>query len=131
MRGTLHLLAAGDASAYLSLLAAARLWERAAWRRAFATAEQMAAIAEAATAALNGVALTREELAAEIITLTGDPSLGEKLSSGWGAVLKPEQSPWARVLIGVPGFVSRRDRCPLWRGRVAVWNALLACRRLQ
>ena len=59
LRGTLHLLAADDAGAYLSLLAAARTWEKPAWQREFATTGQMAAIAEAAAAALDGAVLTR------------------------------------------------------------------------
>lgn len=88
-RGTLHLLAADDAACYLSLMAATRIWEKGAWQRAFATAEQMAKIAEAAAAALDGAVLTREELVAEIVARTGDTTLAEPLGSGWGAVLKP------------------------------------------
>src|SRR5687767_2760258 len=48
MRGTLHLLAAQDAPAYLSLLATTKSWERPIWQRGFVTTEQLAAIAEAA-----------------------------------------------------------------------------------
>ncbi|MBJ7602633.1 MAG: AlkZ family DNA glycosylase [Candidatus Dormibacteraeota bacterium] len=89
MRGTLHVLPADDAAAYLSLLAATKAWESAAWQRAFVDLEQLAAITQAACAALDGKVLNREELTAEIVNRTGDPSLGEQLSSGWGAVLKP------------------------------------------
>ncbi len=89
MRGTLHVLAAADAAAYLSLLAATKAWESGAWQRAFVDAKQLAQITEAACAALAGKVLSREELTAEIVKRTGDPALGEQLSSGWGAVLKP------------------------------------------
>ncbi|MDQ6636363.1 MAG: winged helix DNA-binding domain-containing protein [Candidatus Dormibacteraeota bacterium] len=89
MRGTLHVLPAEDAAAYLSLLAATKAWESAAWQRAFVDLAQLARITEAACAALDGTVLSREELTAEIVNRTGDPSLGEQLSSGWGAVLKP------------------------------------------
>ncbi len=88
-RGTLHLLVVDDAAAYLSLLAAARTWEKGAWQRAFATAEQLGKIAEAVVELLDGAELTREELTAAIIERTGDATVGEQLSSGWGAVLKP------------------------------------------
>lgn len=119
-RGTLHLLAAEDAGAYLSLLAAARPWERGVWQREFATAAQMAAIAEAATGALDGAVLTREQLAAEILARTGDQSLREKLSSGWGAVLKPLA--WQGLLCNGPSqgnrvtFTSPATWLPGWKG---------------
>lgn len=120
MRGTLHLLAAEDAGAYLSLLAAARPWERGAWQREFVTADQMAAIAEAAIGALDGVVLTREQLAAEILTRIGDQSLGKKLSSGWGAVLKPLA--WQGLLCNAASqgnrvtFTSPASWLPGWKG---------------
>ncbi len=119
-RGTLHLLAAEDAGAYLSLLATARSWEKPAWQREFATAEQMAAIADAATAALDGAVLTREVLAGEIIARTGDASLGEKLISGWGAVLKPLA--WQGLLCNGTSqgnrvtFTSPATWLPGWKG---------------
>jgi len=89
MRGTLHLLAADEAAAYLSLLAAAKTWQKGAWQRTFATAEQLAAITEATCAALDGRVLTRDDLVAEVLERTGDETLSEPLRSGWGAVLKP------------------------------------------
>lgn len=120
MRGTLHLLAADDAGSYLSLLAAARPWERTAWQREFATAAQMAAIAEAATAALDGAVLTREQLGAEILARTGDHSVAEKLRSGWGAVLKPLA--WQGLLCNATShgdrvtFTSPATWLPSWKG---------------
>jgi hypothetical protein len=89
MRGTLHVLASDEAGAYLSLLAAARTWERRTWQRTFLVPQQMAAIAEAAAEALDGAVLTREELADAIVARTGDPSLADHLRSSWGAALKP------------------------------------------
>ncbi len=119
-RGTLHLLAADDAAAYLSLLAAARTWEKSAWQRTFATAEQMAKIAEAVVEVLDGVELTREELGTAIIERTGDPSLGTELGSGWGAVLKPLA--WQGLLCnglnrdGRVTFTSPSSWLPGWEG---------------
>jgi hypothetical protein len=89
MRGTLHLLTAADAAACLSLVGAARTWEKGSWQKTFATTAQIEAIAEVTRAALHGRTLTRPELSAEILRHTGDDSLAEPLGSGWGAVLKP------------------------------------------
>ena len=90
MRGTLHLLPPAEAGAYLSLLAAARPWERPSWQRAFgAGPAELAAIADAAAEALDGRVLSRAELAAEIVARTGRPALRAQLESGWGALLKP------------------------------------------
>lgn len=98
MRGTLHLLPADEAAAYLEMSGAHRIWERGAWQRRYlATPADLEAMAEAATEALSGgAALTREELVAEIIERTGSGHLEEVLSSGWGMVLKPLA--WWRVL---------------------------------
>ncbi|TCK24477.1 DNA glycosylase AlkZ-like family protein [Pseudonocardia endophytica] len=89
MRGTLHLLRPADAAAFLPLIASARSWLTPPWQREFATAGQMDAIAEAVSAVLPGAELTREELASAVVEHSGDASLGEKLTSGWGALLKP------------------------------------------
>ena len=90
MRGTLHLLPPAEAGAYLSLVAAARSWERPAWRRAFGVGPaELHAMAEAVTQALDGRVLTREELVEEIVSRTGNAGLREQLRSGWGALLKP------------------------------------------
>jgi len=89
MRGTLHLLHPADAGAYLSLLAAARTWEKGAWQRNFITTKQIAALADAVWEALEGAVLTREELTAAVVERTSDAGLVEHLTSGWSAVLKP------------------------------------------
>jgi winged helix DNA-binding protein len=120
MRGTLHLLPAGSAPAYLALIAAARTWERGPWQRTFATAGQMAALTEVAREVLDGVVLTREELSAEIIRRTRDDSLAEHLTSGWGALFKPVA--WQGYLINGPAdgnrvtFTSPETWVPGWAG---------------
>ena len=120
MRGTLHLLPADSAPAYLALIAAARTWERGPWQRTFATAEQMAALTEVAREVLDGAVLSREELSAEIIRRTRDDSLAEHLASGWGALFKPVA--WQGHLINGPvdgnrvTFTSPRTWVPGWAG---------------
>ncbi|MBA9004362.1 winged helix DNA-binding domain-containing protein [Thermomonospora cellulosilytica] len=91
MRGTLHLLPADEAPAYLALCATVRNWEKASWQKNFGpTPAELEAIAEAATDALaGGACLTREELTAEIVERTSSEHLAEALGSGWGALLKP------------------------------------------
>ncbi|MEV0900668.1 winged helix DNA-binding domain-containing protein [Actinoplanes sp. NPDC049802] len=105
MRGTLHLLTAGDVADFLSLLAAARTWEKGSWQRTFATTGQITAIAAAVGEILPGRVLTREQLAGEILERTGDASLTGPLSSGWGAVLKPLA--WQGLLCHGPGDRNR------------------------
>jgi Winged helix DNA-binding domain len=103
MRGTLHLLPVDEAAAYLELSAAHRNWERASWQKAFgATPGDLEAMASAASEALAGdVALTREELTAEIVGRTGSAHLAEVLGSGWGTLLKP-LAWWGVLCFGPP-----------------------------
>lgn len=105
VRGTLHLLAPALAPAFLALLAATRTWEKPAWQRAFLPADRLAALTDAAAAALDGRVLTREQLTAEVVRRTGDPGLAEALGSGWGAVLKPLA--WQGLLCHGPAEGSR------------------------
>jgi hypothetical protein len=121
MRGTLHLLAPDDASAYLVLIGAARTWERPAWRRALGITEaDMAALVEAVPAALDGRVLDREELIEEIAARTGSRHLEVQLRSGWGAVLKPLA--WMGLLCNGPSrggrvtFTRPDTWLPGWRG---------------
>lgn len=90
MRGTLHLLTPEDAGAFLSILAAGRPWERPAWQRYFqmdpATANRFR---DAVVEALDGQALTREELIEVVTSKRGLDHLGEGLRSGWGTLFKP------------------------------------------
>jgi Winged helix DNA-binding domain len=90
MRGTLHLLAPHEAGAYLSLVGAARSWEKSSWQKAFGvTPNEMAELVEAVRQVLDGQVLARDELVAAVCELLGRPDLEEELRSGWGAVLKP------------------------------------------
>jgi hypothetical protein len=87
-RGTLHLLAADAAPAQLALLAAARTWEKGAWQRRFATADEIERLAELVPEILPGRSLTRDELVAELGPHVS-AELAERLASGWGTLLKP------------------------------------------
>lgn len=90
MRGTLHLLPADGVADLLSLLAAARTWERGSWQRSFASIEQVETMSAAVCDALaDGSALTREKLVDRVLTVTGDEAVAELMRSGWSAVLKP------------------------------------------
>ena len=90
MRGTLHLLTPEDAGTFLSLMAEARPWERPSWQRYFGVSpQQIEALREAARDALDGTALTREELIAAVTARRGLGHLGNALRSGWGTLLKP------------------------------------------
>ncbi len=87
-RGTLHLLTVDAAPAQLALLAAARTWEKGAWQRQFASAAEIARLAELVTTILPGRSLTRDELVAELDRHV-TPELAGRLGSGWGTLLKP------------------------------------------
>jgi Winged helix DNA-binding domain len=90
MRGTLHLLPPDEAGAYLSLIGAARWWEKPSWKRAFGvTPEEMGTLVEAVGQALDGRELSRDELVTAVGELLGHSELEEQLRSGWGSVLKP------------------------------------------
>jgi hypothetical protein len=103
MRGTLHLLPADEAAAYLEVSAAHRNWERASWQQTFgATPADLEAIASAATEALaGGAALTREELTTRIVECTGSAHFADVLGSGWGTLLKP-LAWWGVLCFGPP-----------------------------
>ncbi|MEV5572944.1 winged helix DNA-binding domain-containing protein [Spirillospora sp. NPDC052269] len=107
MRGTLHLLPADEAPAYLALCAAARTWEKKSWQKNFgATPDDVEALAEAARTALaGGTPLTREELTTAIVEETGSTHLADLLGSGWGMLLKPLA--WQGVLCHGPSQGNR------------------------
>jgi hypothetical protein len=105
MRGTLHLLAADSAAAYLALIAAARTWQSATWQKTFLESRQLDALADAVTAVLDGQVLTRDELVDAVVDRTRDPGLAEHLRSGWGAVLKPLT--WQGLLCNGPSQGNR------------------------
>jgi hypothetical protein len=121
MRGTLHLLAAEDAPAVLSLLGAARTWDKGAWQREYATSAQMTALEAAVLDVLGGGAvLSREDLVAALIDHSIETGLVEALRSGWGMVLKPLA--WQGLLCHAPvdggrvAFTSPPHAVPSWPG---------------
>jgi hypothetical protein len=91
MRGTLHLLRAGELARYVGALA--RLKPRhhvGSWQRHFGlTREQADAMLAAVAGALGGEPLTREALASAVAADMGDEALVEKLGGGFGDLLKP------------------------------------------
>ena len=90
MRGTLHWLPAGEFPLWVAALRTREWRITPAWEKYHGvTKAELEAITEAIPAALEGRALTREELADRLADLTGNAHLGEQLRSGWGAVLKP------------------------------------------
>ncbi len=90
VRGTLHVHGADHVADYLSLMAAARTWEKGAWQRAFGvTPAQMEALGDAVDELLDGAVLTREDLTTALVERKGFADLAQQLGSGWGAVLKP------------------------------------------
>ncbi len=90
MRGTLHLLTPETAGIFLSLIAAGRSWERPAWESYFGVSpKQLDALREVVREALDGKALTREELIAAVVARRGYGHLGDAMRSGWGTLLKP------------------------------------------
>jgi hypothetical protein len=93
MRGTLHILPAGEYPLWQAALSTRRGYELASWQRAFGiTLEQLEAMLVAIERSLDGKVLSREALAAEVARRTGSAELGSKLRGGWGSMLKPAAS---------------------------------------
>ncbi|MFF0494544.1 winged helix DNA-binding domain-containing protein [Nocardia sp. NPDC004068] len=121
MRGTLHAMTPPFAAAALSLLASARTWEKPSWQKNFgASPAEVAALADAVGAVLDGRALSRAELVAELLADPRWHRLGAELGSGWGALLKPLA--WQGVLCHGPlrgttvTFARPADLLPDWPG---------------
>jgi Winged helix DNA-binding domain len=90
MRGALHLLTPDQAATLLPLLSAQRVWERPSWEQRFdMTQERWNALRSTVHEALDGAALTREELAAAVSRRRSLAHLGDLMRSGWGTLLKP------------------------------------------
>ncbi len=92
MRGTLHLLPAGELSLWHAALSTSPRYLRpAAWQKYFGmTLEELDQLTEAIAAALDGRVMTREELVQEVTRLTGSTAFGNELAqSSWGTILKP------------------------------------------
>jgi hypothetical protein len=121
VRGTLHVHGVSQVGAYLSLVAAARSWEKPVWQRSFGvTPPQMEALGEAVDEALDGRVLTRQELTAALVRREGFADLESQLTSGWSAVLKPLA--WMGRICHGPAkgtrvtFTSPRSWIPDWSG---------------
>jgi hypothetical protein len=91
MRGTLHLLPAGELPLWRAALSMSRRYLRAAsWQKYFGiTLEELDRLTEAVATALNGRVMTRDELVQEVGRLTGSAAFGTKLGQSWGTILKP------------------------------------------
>jgi uncharacterized protein YcaQ len=91
MRGTLHLLPAGELPLWRAALSTSRRFLRAAtWQKHFGiTLEELDQVTEAVATALDGRLMTREELVREVCRLTGSAAFGAKLGQSWGTMLRP------------------------------------------
>ena len=90
MRGTLHLLPAGELPMWQAGFATYGRHRQGSWLRYFGvTPDDVDRLFAAIAEALDGRTLTREELAVEVGRLTGSPDLGDKLRESWGSLLKP------------------------------------------
>jgi hypothetical protein len=90
MRGALHVLTPEDAGAFLSLLAASRSWETPAWQKWFGVGPaEIEELRVATREALDGMALTREELGAAVTRRRRLAHLGEAVAEKWGSLWKP------------------------------------------
>lgn len=90
MRGTLHLLPAGEFALWQAAQRTRDHYLKPAWYRGFGiTPDELEALLGAVPAALDGRALTRAELADEVAVRTGSAHLGDKLRDGFGPLLKP------------------------------------------
>lgn len=91
MRGTLHLFPAAELPTWVAAFRS-RQWPRfsPAWERYHGvTPDELRAVTEAIGEVLPGRQLTREELATAVAERLGAPHLVERITSGWGVMLKP------------------------------------------
>jgi uncharacterized protein YcaQ len=92
MRGTLHLLPAGELPLWHAVLGTSRRYLKPAlWQKHFGISiEELDQLTEAVAAALDRHVMTREELVREVARITGSAAFGAKLAaSSWGTILKP------------------------------------------
>jgi hypothetical protein len=93
MRGTLHLLAAGEFPLFVAARAAhSPLRPPSYFRYHGVTPAELDAIIEGVPAVLSGKPMTRAQLADALAKLSRKPNLRKVLLSGWGALLKPSAS---------------------------------------
>ena len=90
MRGTLHLLPSSEYGLWLGGLSTYRHYLKPAWSKGFdISQDELKKMIAAVAKALDGKALTREELAAEVARRTKSPGVADKLLGSWGSTLKP------------------------------------------
>ena len=92
MRGTLHLLPADELPLWHGALSTSPRYLRSrAWQNYFGmTLAELDRFTQAVGTALDGQMMTREELAREIVRITGKRKYGTTLAeSSWGTILKP------------------------------------------
>ncbi len=90
MRRTLHLLPAAEYGMWMSAFGWYNGPQTPQWLAYFGISQnELEAITEAVPHALGDKLLTREELAREIVRLTGIAHVHDKLRQGWGSLLKP------------------------------------------
>ena len=90
MRGTLHLLSAETYPTFQLALATISESRTKNWLKLLEmTQPEIDRVLEAIRVALVDRELTREELAAEVVKRTRSKTLGERVLSGWGSMLKP------------------------------------------
>jgi hypothetical protein len=90
MRGTLHLLPSEEYPLWQAALGQFEHYRRAGWLRGWGmTHEEMEALIDAVSVALDGEPLTREALGTEIERVTGSAHIGSLVRGSWGSLLKP------------------------------------------
>ncbi len=89
MRGTLHVLSAGDLPLYVAALSQHDRWWKGAWLRMIGMSEkELRATLEAIRVSLGATPITREKLAEKVGENSGGKGRDVMLS-GWGEMLKP------------------------------------------
>lgn len=90
MRGTLHVLAAGDLPLYCAAQRTRDQYQNPSFLKYFGLERaDVDAVLDAIPQALDGQALSRDELARSILRITKRRHLEKRLLSGWGEMLKP------------------------------------------
>jgi hypothetical protein len=91
MRGTLHLLPAGELPLWHAALGTSPHYLKPArWKKYFGiTMEELDQLTDAVAAALDGRVMTREQLVREVARLTGSAAFSTKLAQSWGTILRP------------------------------------------
>ncbi len=101
VRGTLHLMAADEAPMFLASMSRLRPWRSKAWERYHGvTANDVDRVVDALREVLGPEPIGRDELKEALASRIHSKAAREKVSSGWGELLKP--AAWAGVLLQGP-----------------------------